>query len=143
MKQAFITLLILSFFISSYSQIIVRGKLLDSKTNLAVEGATITISPANVSASTDETGRFSFKDKFDTGSTVTISCIGYSRQVCKVSDLAKNHSILITQKQISLTDVVVVASSGNQYRPISKSDIARLNKAKAALRRAENADRHK
>ncbi len=138
MKHVFITLFILSIFISAFcqAQMVVRGKLLDNKTNLPVEGATITILPANVSASTDETGRFSFKDKFDTANIITVSCIGYANQVCKVGDLAKTHSLFVTQKQISLTDVVVVASSGNQYRPISKTDIAMrgVNNSQEVLR---------
>ena len=136
MKYFFITLFILSFFHASYAQISVRGKLLDSKTNLAIEGATISIAPAKIASITDETGRFSFKDKFDTGSTVTISCIGYAKFICKVGDLAKNHAVLLTQKQISLTDVVVIANSGNQFRPISKTDIAMrgVNNSQEVLR---------
>ncbi|MCW3105841.1 MAG: CarboxypepD reg-like domain, partial [Segetibacter sp.] len=64
--------LIIMFVISSLqaiSQAVISGNIVDYKTNLPVEGATITLLPSNISSVTNEGGRFSFKGKYD--STIT------------------------------------------------------------------------
>lgn len=108
----------------AFSQTIVRGTVVDKLSNLPIEGATITLIRQNVSTHTDASGRFSFKKPVDSNSTIKVSVIGYGVQSFAASSLQQNPTLYISPKQIVLEDVVVVAGSGNQYRPISKTDIA-------------------
>lgn len=120
-------LLVIVLFLSSLtaiSQVTVRGTIVDNKTNLPVEGATITLLPSRISAVTDESGRFYFKGKYDKNTAIGINSIGYAAQTYTVTDLKTNGSLSIAQKQILLEDVVVTGNGSNQYRPISKADIA-------------------
>ncbi len=102
-------------------QQIVTGKIIDDNTGLPVEGATITLLSNNRSAFTDETGRFIFKGKFSPGDLALVYSMGYTSQTFRLSD-AKTLRLL--PRQVQLADVVVVANGGNQYKVISKSDIA-------------------
>lgn len=115
---------VLLFFISfhTFSQGYITGTVADKSTSLPVEGATVTILPSAISSHTDASGRFSIRSKKD--SFLKITAIGYAPQTFTVNDLQQNPSLLITQKQILLEDVLVVAGSSNQYKPISKVDIA-------------------
>ncbi|MCW3107791.1 MAG: TonB-dependent receptor, partial [Segetibacter sp.] len=108
----------------------------DYKTNLPVEGATITLLPSNISSVTNEGGRFSFKGKYDSTITVMVNSIGYAPQRFSLNDLKSNKALSISQKQILLEDVVVVANGGNQYKTISKTDIAMrgVNNSQEVLR---------
>lgn len=134
-KLSLIILLILSSS-RAISQAPVKGIVIDNKTNLPVEGATITLLPSNISAITDESGRFIFKGKNDNSTGIMINSIGYATQTYTLNDLKANGTLSIGQKQILLEDVVVVANAGNQYKPISKTDIAMrgVNNSQEVLR---------
>ncbi len=56
---------ILLFSFTAKAQISIRGNIIDDKTKLAVEGATVKLMPRNILPATDATGRFSFKGKYD------------------------------------------------------------------------------
>ncbi len=133
-----ISLIIILFLYSlqSISQTVIQGNIVDNKTSLPVEGATITLLPAGVSSITDGSGRFSFKGKYDNATTIKVNTIGYAPQTFTMADLKTNKSLSIVQKQILLEDVVVVANAGNQYKPISKTDIAMrgVNNSQEVLR---------
>jgi outer membrane receptor protein involved in Fe transport len=134
----------LSFFIILFlcslqpmAQVVIRGNIVDSKTKLPVEGATITLLPARVSSVTDETGRFFLKNRNGQDSTISVSTIGYATEVFTIANLkSSNNTLAITQTQLLLQDVVVVANGGNQYKPISKTDIAMrgVNNSQEVLR---------
>ena len=134
-KLSFIIFILLSS-LQLICQTTIRGTIIDNKTNLPVEGATITLMPSRISAITDESGRFSFRGKYDNSTTITVNSIGYATQTYKVADLKANGLLAIGQKQILLEDVVVVGSGNNQYKPISKTDIAMrgVNNSQEVLR---------
>lgn len=117
-----ITLIIISF--PGFSQVVVKGNLIDSKTQFPVEGATVTLLPEKISTFTDASGRFSFKGRYDTGGSIVINCIGYALATFAIADLKSKGSLSLSQKQIELQDVVVVANAGDQFKPISRTDIA-------------------
>ena len=109
----------------TYSQTIVKGKVVDSKTNQPLEGVSINLSPNNTATITDARGNFTFKAQQIAGESVTINNIGYASQNISVAALQKVTTIALTQQQIQLQDVVVSNNNlDNQYRIISKADIA-------------------
>ncbi len=128
MKQkilSIIGLIMLCTISITYSQTIIKGKVVDSKTNQPLEGVSINLSPNNTSTITDARGNFMFKVQQIAGENVAINNIGYAPQNISVAVLQKISTIALTQQQIQLQDVVVGNNnSGNQYRIISKSDIA-------------------
>src|ERR1700694_4220880 len=119
------SLLIAFFFYSlqAISQSLVQGSIIDKHTHLPVEGATVTLLPATISRVTDESGRFSFKGKYDS-LRLAVSAIGYAPQTFTLRDLKRDHTLALVQKQTLLEDVRVVANTANPYRPIGQSDIA-------------------
>ncbi|MDQ6757590.1 MAG: TonB-dependent receptor, partial [Bacteroidota bacterium] len=110
--------------------------IIDNKTHRPIDGATINLLPTNVSAITNENGSFSFKGKFDSSTTITVNTIGYATQAFTIADLRTTNTLAITQKQILLEDIIVVANSNNIYKPISKTDIAMrgVNNSQEVLR---------
>ncbi len=134
--------LLLLLFISiltnnAISQVTLKGNLVDANTNLPVDGATITLLPNKISQVTDASGRFSFKGRFTSGTSISVDNIGYGRQTFSIEYLKSNNNTLaITQKQIQLQDVIIVANAGDQYKPISKTDIAMrgVNNSQEVLR---------
>ncbi len=117
-------------------QVAIQGSVVDSKTNQPVEGAVVTLMPANISAITDVIGRFTFKGKYDNTQSLTINNIGYAEQIFSVTALNTNHTIAISQKQTQLQDVLVRSKTGEQYRTIGRTDIAMrgVNNSQEVLR---------
>lgn len=112
------------------------GNIIDNKTKRPVDGATVTLLPIQSSTVTNESGRFSFKVKFDSSTTIMVNAIGYTPQTFTLAELKVNSTFAILQKQILLEDIVVVANSGNIYKPISRTDIAMrgVNNSQEVLR---------
>src|SRR5437868_12789542 len=65
-----------------------------------------------------------------------INTIGYAAQTFAIADSKKNIAVSITPIQIQLQDVTVIANAGDQYKPISKTDIAMrgVNNSQEVLR---------
>ncbi len=122
--------------LSPMSQVSIRGNIVDSKTYLPVEGATVTLMPLKISTVTNENGRFIFRGRYDSGSVIMINTIGYVQFQFTAARLLKNTTISLVQKQIELQDVIVLANSGDQFKPISKTDIAMrgVNNSQEVLR---------
>lgn len=123
------------FSLQATAQSVIRGTVIDSATRLPVEGATVTLLPVQVSSVTNESGRFAFKTT--TGNvTIHVRTIGYAPQTFTLNDVKENGTLAIAQKQILLEDVLVTSNAGNQYKPISKTDIAMrgVNNSQEVLR---------
>ncbi|MFP5041278.1 TonB-dependent receptor [Parasediminibacterium sp. JCM 36343] len=122
--------------ISAIAQQNIQGNVVDAATNQPIEGCSITLQPANIIAITDIRGRFSFKNKTKAGITVSVNCISYASQVLPIAALQAKNAISLAAKQVSLQDVTVVNNAGNQYKPISKTDIAMrgVNNSQEVLR---------
>ena len=118
------------------SQIIVHGRVIDVQTNFPVEGATIKLLPAGVSTTSDANGRFSFRGRYDTGASVSVNTIGYAEKTSSAGTLARNNTLGLLRKQVELQDVVVVPNTDNQFKPISRTDIAMrgVNNSQEVLR---------
>ena len=122
-RYLFLIIIALNVF-PTFSQIIVKGNVVDSKSNLPVEGATVTLLPSHISMASNANGSFIFKIKNAGNTSIVVNNIGYASQTFLMDDLKQNYVLSITPTQIQLQDVVVVANSGEQYKPISKTDIA-------------------
>ncbi|HRI21945.1 MAG TPA: TonB-dependent receptor plug domain-containing protein, partial [Panacibacter sp.] len=121
---------------SAMAQATLRGTVIDGKTNLPVEGATVMVLALKISSVTDATGKFILKGKFANTDAVSIASIGYGTETFTVANLQKNSMLLLNQKQIELQDVTVIANAGDQYKPISRTDIAMrgVNNSQEVLR---------
>lgn len=106
------------------AQSIIRGTVTDETTHRPLEGATVTLLPLQLSALTNENGQFLFKGIFGNDASIQVNSIGYALQTFTLADLQKTGVLSLWQKQILLEDVLVTASAGNQYKLISKTDIA-------------------
>ena len=84
------------------SQIAIQGNVIDKQTNLPVEGSTVTLLPNNISSISDESGRFSFKGKYDSSTTIMINTIGYASQIFSGSNLRTTSIFYIITKHILL-----------------------------------------
>ncbi len=136
MLRLYYILFLMVVALTAISQVSIRGNVVDAKTNFPVEGATVTLGSSNISTITDENGRFVFKSKYDSNTLVVINIIGYARHQSTAAALLKIATISLIQKQIELQDVVVIANAGDQFRPISKTDIAMrgVNNSQEVLR---------
>lgn len=136
MLRLFCIIMLMEVSLFSMSQVSVRGTIIDSKTNFPVEGATVTLIPSRLSTITDENGRFIFRGKYDSSSLVIINTIGYAQNQYTVAEIYKNTIIRLIQKQVELQDVVVLANAGDQFKPISRTDIAMrgVNNSQEVLR---------
>ena len=129
-----LSLVLLSF--DSIAQQNISGNVIDANTNLPVEGASVLLMPSNKLFITDARGRFSFKGTFDINETATFNSIGYTEVVYTMAELSKNSLVSIRTKSINLQDVVITNNTSNQYKPISKTDIAMrsVNNSQEVLR---------
>src|SRR5450432_1992625 len=123
MSKILLYIFIPLFSLTAKSQVAIRGSIIDDKTKLPVEGATITLMPSNISAVTDASGRFIFKGKHDTSTSIIVNNIGYASHTFTTGELLKNNRLSITQQQIQLQNIIIVANAGDVYKPISRTDI--------------------
>ncbi len=116
--------ILLLFAIPAISQDLIEGSIVDSSTNLPIEGATVTLLPANAATVTNAGGRFIFKRKYENATGISVTDIGYAQQTFSIAQLKSNNRLAIAQTQVLLQDVTVIANAGDQYKPISRTDIA-------------------
>lgn len=107
----------------AFSQKTWQGSVLDGKTNLPLEGATISLLPINITTITDERGRFIFSKNVSVLSSVQISSLGYKSRIIPLSSFQQNLAIILYPQKAQLENVTVTAKAGQEYKTISKMDI--------------------
>lgn len=131
-------LIFLSFFCCSYcfSQTVLKGKIIDAVNFQPIDGASITVVEKNIATFTNEQGEFILKGKFTDANKILVSALGFAQKEFTVGAIKINTTILIEPKETQLADVKVVAKAGDQYKPISKLDIAMrgVNNSQEVLR---------
>lgn len=132
-KYMYIFVIVLLLPIITHAQ--VKGSVVDSKTNQPVEGAVVTLTNNSIPVITDALGRFMFKLKVNTNTTVTVDNIGYASQTFTLVPGVENR-LAISAKAASLQDVTVQAKAGDIFKPISRTDIAMrgVNNSQEVLR---------
>lgn len=114
----------------------ISGVVLEAKTSLPVEGATITIFPSNQSTLSDETGRFISRSS-KLIEQIRVTSIGHQTVIVSLDEFIKaNNSIVLPTTSIHLNNVTVSTGAGEQYRAISKLDIKMrgINNSQEVLR---------
>jgi len=107
------------------AQIALKGNIADATTRQPLEGINVTLLPGHITTTTDQTGNFNFRHIQSTPEHIVISSIGYEPRILSFTDLKKlNFHIALTAQSIALSTVTVSTRAGDQYRPISKTDIA-------------------
>ena len=123
MRSYFIFVL-LSFSLLSIAQSkTVSGFVIDDKTYQPVDGASVFVNQTRSTAITDLRGNFSLKGVFDNDSKILVTAIGYAPKLVTVGEIRDHNTIYILNKQVELADVKVMASAGDHFRTISKTDI--------------------
>lgn len=99
------------------------GKLIDARTKIAIQGATITLGANKAIDVSDEQGVFSIKNISDTADSLYISALGYEQQKLKWADVRSGHIFVLQPTATQLQDVLITGNAGNPYKAISETDI--------------------
>lgn len=136
MRNFLLSLFILSAQILSAQSKNFNGIILETRTNIPIEGATVSLLPGDQKTTTDERGRFYFKNS--SGATsLLISSVGHETVSITIDELRKSGNVILLSTQtIQLSQVMVSAGAGEQFRPISKLDIKMrgINNSQEVLR---------
>ena len=123
--------------ISIHAQNSIKGKLVDATSGQPLEAVTVVLQPANISIVTDQLGNFIFKKVKKPVTGIEVSSIGYESKVVSPEEFKQlNYIIGIASQNVELKTVVISAYSGDQYKSISKTDIAMrgVNNSQEVLR---------
>ncbi len=115
----------------------IKGKVVDIVSHQPLEGVTIILLPGKISGVTDQAGYFTFRFLKQPVSNIAISSIGYETKIISIHDLEKiSYTISLSSKDVELNTVVISSHSGDQYKPISRTDIAMrgVNNSQEVLR---------
>ncbi len=107
MKKLLLLLLLVSFHLLSYNQVIIRGKIFEKKTNEKVCYATIYFDGTFVGTSSDKNGDFSLNIPYNTCMPLTISAIGYYSVTLPKFDVTKPIIVHLKPKIFKIQEVKV------------------------------------
>ena len=115
------------FFISinavAFAQQNIKGTVLDAKTNLPVDGATVILLPSTNSTVTDERGKFIFNKNITGTTAIQITCIGFETLNIAINSFDAAAPLILQHQRTQLKDVTVISKAGQEYKTISKMDI--------------------
>ena len=115
----------------------IKGKVTDSATGQPLEGVTVFLVSQKISVVTDQLGHFNFKKVKEGAENIQVSSIGYESKIISSDELqTMNYNISIAATNVELKSVVISSRNGDQYKPISKTDIAMrgVNNSQEVLR---------
>ncbi len=125
MFRFYIAILFLS--LSSYctAQTVFKGSVTDAGSGQPLEGVTVSLLPSQLSAVTNSKGFFLFKEQPADIRSLSFSSVGYGEKIVSAQEFNQNNNIVsLSQQAVELSTVTVSSHAGEQYRPISKADIA-------------------
>ena len=103
---------------------VMSGNITDYSTHQPIEGVTVYLSPNNISAATDAAGNFNFGHAQHVNS-IMFSAIGYQSKTIPFTEFQNDRkSISLIPASIELSAVTVSPGAGEQFKAISKIDIA-------------------
>ena len=108
-------------------QTAISGVVMDAKTNIPIENATVQIKTSNIFTITDIDGKFTLNAS--KGAVLIISHINYQKKILKVS--SDIYEIRLQPISINLNDIIVKA---NVLQDISQSDVI-IDNTKATTNR--------
>lgn len=119
------------------AQSVVNGSIVDARSNTAIEGASVTMLPSKKTAISDALGKFSFKTNKSRDVSFVVTSVGHKAATVTLKAFKdSNNSIRLVAQSISLKDITISAQAGEQYKSISKADIAMrgVNNSQEVLR---------
>ena len=119
------------------TQGILKGKITDTLSRQALEGVTVRLLPGQLTGSTDASGNFEFRHMTAAPDSIVVSSIGYQTKRLSLTGLKDQHfRISLHAENIELSSVIISAHPGDQYKPISRTDIAMrgVNNSQEVLR---------
>ena len=137
--QRISTLVAACFFtiVTAYAQTDIKGKVVDAVNHQPLEGITVLLLPERTSGVTDQSGNFLLRQKKQPNTSIQVSCIGYQAKNISLADLKNvSNTIALEVQPVELSAVTVSAHAGDQYKIISKTDIAMrgVNNSQEVLR---------
>ena len=119
------------------AQTTIQGKITDATTHQPLEGITVLLLPGHISGVTDQMGNFQLRQLKEENDTIQVSSIGYQSKTILLTELkqADNH-IILEPRSVELNAVTISSHGGDQYKIISKTDIAMrgVNNSQEVLR---------
>jgi hypothetical protein len=106
-----------------FAQQNIIGTVVDGKTNLPVEGATVSLLPSNSSTITDERGKFVFNKNVTNATAILITSIGFESLNIAITSFNVTVPLVLQHQKTQLKDVTVITKAGQEYKTISKMDI--------------------
>jgi len=117
-------ILLFTFFYTYAQSGGVSGLILDGKSKLPLEGVTVATISGTLTTTTNERGKFYFRNTGNTINQLQITAIGYESKTISVSALEKDlYIITLAPRSIQLKEVTVSGNPADQYKPISQTDI--------------------
>lgn len=135
MRILLLYLCCLLYYFSAAQSASLSGRVVENKTGVPVDGATVVLLPGNQTTLTDERGQFFFRT--NNGDQISVRSIGHETVVLSLADFkAANQTVRLAVTSVQLNNVTVSAAAGEQYRPVSKVDIKLrgINNAQEVLR---------
>jgi len=140
-----VVLLILFHFVQpARAQRVLNGNVTDAVSRQPLEGVTVRLMPREMTGTTDASGNFNFRllaalpgKPQEPVDFLVFTSIGYSEKTISLPDLKNlNYHIALSAQDIELNTVTVSSHPGDQYKPISKTDIAMrgVNNSQEVLR---------
>jgi len=110
MRKTILLVLFISLFLMAYNQVI-RGTVLDQKTNEAIFSATVYFNGTTVGTLTDEKGNFALDVTINSPMPVTVSMLGYNSTILNYATYSTGNPLIIhlTPKVYELNEFVIKA----------------------------------
>lgn len=119
-----ITSILLLIVGAAHAQTVISGKITDASTHQPLAGISILVLPAGVLGVSDPLGNFILRSP-QAPASISFSSIGYARKTMTIAQLQEGGSKVELMPQIvELADITVSSNAGEQFRPISRTDIA-------------------
>ncbi|HWK04974.1 MAG TPA: TonB-dependent receptor [Puia sp.] len=111
--------------VTAQSQALLKGRITDAQTHQPLAGITVQLLPGKTTGISDQLGNFSFRGLKMEPSGITFSSVGYGIKTISYNELRQaGYQVTLTGQSVELTNVTISAHAGEQYKPISCTDIA-------------------
>jgi hypothetical protein len=126
-RQALLFIVALAFTFTSFSQAVLRGRVIDRSTKESLEMVVLTDSATEKNAMTDKTGSFQLKQLSSGPATIIVTMIGYKSQKITIpAGSAVFLNITLEKGPVDLREVTITSTSGDvvgAFHTLSKIDL--------------------
>ena len=129
MRKITLYIFFLIFSIGAAAQNVLKGRVIDERTDEPIIGAAIQVKGTKSATVTDLNGHFSVSLEGSSPYTLVVTCLGYIQQDLEVYDAASDVDILMRENSRMLNEVVVVGYGTAKARDVISS-ISSINKDK-------------